>query len=182
MIFLSIILFCLNTIGQNNTYVNFSIDRVNSLTSYLMQNKNMIPYYPTLFPFNSKFFITSDFGHRPHPVNGNSQYHSGIDFSCPNGTEVFAPANGRVLKVVLNDPIIGNSITISHLNDWTTSYSHLKSINVVADQLIQRFDVIGYTGNTGLVTGSHLHYSIYYQKKAIDPLPFCYLLKYLNDN
>ncbi len=170
-------------IGQNQTpiVVDFSTNPIQSLTSYLTANKNMLAFYPSLFPFDSAFTISSDFGLRTHPISGKSQFHNGIDFSCPNGTVVFSVAHGRVLSVVYNDPVIGNSITISHLNNWTTSFSHLETINVSADQIVSIYDPIGTTGDSGNVTGHHLHFTIRYNKKPIDPLPLCYLHTYINE-
>jgi murein DD-endopeptidase MepM/ murein hydrolase activator NlpD len=177
----STLLYTSLSFSQDNIAVDFTKNPINTLTNYLIGEKNMLPYYPSLFPFNSQFTISSDFGERIHPISGKNQFHSGIDFTCPNGTPVFTAAHGRVLKVIYNDKIVGNSVTISHLNNWTTSFSHLKRIDVVADQLLSRFDVIGITGDTGNVTGNHLHYTIMHNDKPVDPLPLCYLYKYINE-
>lgn len=179
--FILIIFYQLSLFGQHPGNRDFSQDPIYLLTTYLSENKDMARYYPTIFPFNSSFTISSDYGERTHPIHGNIQFHTGIDFTCPKGTTVFSPAFGRVLKVVHDDGVIGNSITISHLDGWSSSFSHLESIKVTVDQLVEPYQSIGTAGNTGSVTGNHLHYSIYYKKKSVDPLPFCYLFTYINE-
>lgn len=170
-----------HSFGQDTNMI-FSTNPIDSLTSYLLINKDLVDFYPSLFPFNSSFTISSDFGYREHPVNGNRRFHSGIDFRCPKGTDVISVANGRIIKIAINDPIVGNSITVSHLNGWETSYSHLEIINVKADELVNKYDVIGKTGDSGKVTGSHLHYTVAYKNKQMDPLPYCYLDNFIHRN
>ena len=101
----------------------------------------------------------------------SSKFHNGIDIGAPLGTPIFAAENGRVLASGNTDsycpPVwygrkkyggsYGKFIVIKHENNLSTLYSHLSLSAVKIGDLVNRGDVIGYTGNTGLSTGPHLH-------------------------
>ena len=94
-----------------------------------------------------------------HPVLGITQYHNGLDFRAPIGTEVYAPADGQVILVGRNGGY-GMCVIIDHGYGYKTIYGHLSSYNVTVGQNVKRGDLICWTGNTGVSTGPHLHYEI----------------------
>ena len=94
-----------------------------------------------------------------HPVLGVTQYHNGLDFRAPIGTEVYAPADGQVILVGRNGGY-GMCVIIDHGYGYKTIYGHLSSYNVSVGQNVKRGDLICWTGNTGVSTGPHLHYEI----------------------
>ena len=98
---------------------------------------------------------------RMHPVLHRVKGHFGTDFACPVGTPVWAAADGIVTQA---GPAggAGNMITIRHDNGLTTLYMHLSKIGKTTrvGQRVEAKTVIGYSGNTGLSTGPHLHFGV----------------------
>lgn len=115
--------------------------------------------------------ITSRFGGRLDPINGEPAFHSGVDIKNDSGTKIMAPADG---VVVANgyDNGHGNFITIDHGNKFQTRYFHLQQDFVKSGDTVARGQVIGLVGNSGRSTGPHLHYEIRYRDKLIDPVKF----------
>ena len=115
--------------------------------------------------------ITSRFGGRIDPINGQQAFHSGVDIKNASGTKIMAPADG---VVVANgyDNGHGNFITIDHGDRFQTSYLHLQQDFVKPGDKVARGQVIGLMGNSGRSTGAHLHYEIKYRDKLIDPVKF----------
>ena len=115
--------------------------------------------------------ITSRFGGRLDPINGQPAFHSGVDIRNNSGAKITAPGDG---VVVANgyDKGHGNFIAIDHGNRFQTRYFHLLRDFVKSGDTVTRGQVIGLVGNTGRSTGSHLHYEIRYRDKLIDPVKF----------
>jgi murein DD-endopeptidase MepM/ murein hydrolase activator NlpD len=99
------------------------------------------------YPVSGK--ITSNFGNRIHPITGNVNFHNGIDIAVPIGTKVYAPASGRIVKIMTND-VGGKQLIVQHDNGYSTGYAHLEKND----------DVIALSGNTGQSTGAHLHLTL----------------------
>jgi murein DD-endopeptidase MepM/ murein hydrolase activator NlpD len=114
--------------------------------------------------------ITSPFGTRRSyndgPVSG---FHGGTDFGAGTGTPIYAPAAGRV---VLAEELIvrGNAVLIDHGIGVFSGYWHQSELAVREGQTVQPGDLIGYVGDTGLVTGAHLHWEMRVGGFAVDPI------------
>lgn len=104
--------------------------------------------------------VSSPFGKRNQPTAGASTEHKGTDFSIPINTDVSASGGGKIIKVVENDPGLGNYVVVDHGNGVTTLYAHLNKSLVQKDQIVRQGDKIALSGNTGISTGPHLHYEI----------------------
>jgi len=115
--------------------------------------------------------ITSQFGGRLDPINGEPAFHSGVDIRNNPGTKIMAPADGVVVANGF-DHGHGNFLTLDHGNRFQTSYLHLQKDFVKQGDTVARGQVIGLVGNSGRSTGSHLHYEIKYRDKLIDPVKF----------
>ncbi len=113
--------------------------------------------------------LTSGFGWRNSPFTGVREMHRGIDLANSLGTKIVAAREGRVSKIGY-DPIYGNFIIISHNDGFHTLYGHLKTIHVSKGTYVKQGQTIAAMGVTGLSTGSHLHFSIFKNGKAINPL------------
>ena len=94
--------------------------------------------------------------------------HQGIDLAAPEGTEVFAAADGVVTAAGF-DPVYGNYIIISHSNNWKSLYGHLSTIDTVLRTNVKSGNFIGRVGSTGQSTGPHLHFELRQDGKAFDP-------------
>nr|WP_242521640.1 M23 family metallopeptidase [Motiliproteus sp. SC1-56] len=113
------------------------------------------------------------FGMRKHPVTGERKHHNGIDFSADRGTPVYATADGAVEYAGYHKSSgYGNLIIINHNFGFKSYYGHLKKREVNSGSLVRKGQLIGYSGNTGLSTGPHLHYEVRYLFKPLDPQPF----------
>lgn len=113
--------------------------------------------------------ITSYFGTR-RSYNGGptTSFHGGTDFGGDVGTGIYAPAAGTVV-LAEQLTIRGNAVVIDHGMGLFSGYWHQSQLTVVAGQEVQPGDLIGYLGNTGLVTGPHLHWEMRLQGIAVDP-------------
>ena len=115
--------------------------------------------------------ITSGFGMRLHPIKQYSVMHQGIDFAAPIGTPIRATQGGIILKKQ-NDPNgYGNWLKIKHKDGFTTLYAHLNSFekSIRRGYPVEKGQVIGFLGNTGLSTGPHLHYEVAHNGRKLDP-------------
>jgi murein DD-endopeptidase MepM/ murein hydrolase activator NlpD len=109
---------------------------------------------------------------RHHPILHKLRFHRGIDFAAPIGTPVKAPANSTV-KFFGDKGGYGKTIILQHDDHHDTLYAHL--LNYVDDlfvgELIQKGQVIGYVGQSGLSTGPHLHFELHIDGVYQNPLP-----------
>ena len=132
---------------------------------------------PTIAPVKDAS-VSSHYGRRRDPFTNLPAFHSGIDFSGPAGTPIYAPADGIVRKAgpatgygLLVELEHGRGISTKNFKptDYVTRYGHLSRLAVQTNRFIQRGELLGYTGNTGRSTGSHLHYEIHVNKRPINP-------------
>jgi len=116
------------------------------------------------------YWLSSDYGYRPSPFNGEKQFHRGIDMAAPEGTPVFACKEGRVISIVRMDPTFGNYIVIKHPSGLSSIYAHLSKIKVSKNgEKVATGQEIGLVGKTGRVTGPHLHFEIRQNGQATNP-------------
>ncbi|MCB0212367.1 MAG: LysM peptidoglycan-binding domain-containing M23 family metallopeptidase [Anaerolineae bacterium] len=114
--------------------------------------------------------VTSDFGtRRTYNDSSAMSFHGGSDFGGGVGVPIYAPASGIV---VLAEPlhVRGNAVLIDHGMGLFSGYWHQSKIVVTAGQRVQPGDLIGYIGDTGLVTGPHLHWEFRLNGIAVEPL------------
>ncbi len=140
--------------------------------------EDLLAATPAIMPiFNKDLKRTaSGWGYRIHPIYKTRKFHSGMDFSAPSGTEVYATGNGRVSRISKEKTGYGNRIEIDHGFGYTTMYAHLEKFNVRMGQKVNRGDIIGFVGNTGTSTAPHLHYEVHVKKKKVNPSHY-----YFND-
>ncbi len=119
------------------------------------------------------FVVTSRFGMRFHPILGFSAKHNGVDLRAPVGTPVRATADGIVWRIGY-ERYKGRYIILKHKNGYKTHYYHLSRFGkgIRRFKRVKQKQIIGYTGNTGLSTGPHLHYGISKYGKFLNPLRF----------
>jgi murein DD-endopeptidase MepM/ murein hydrolase activator NlpD len=147
-------------------------------TSHLFKNnKNAINYYPTISPIKAKDFIeiTSPYGYRKHPIKKEVLFHEGIDISANVGTSIYSTAQGRVVKILYSKYGFGNRVVIQHAYGFETLYAHMNIIKVKKGQWVNKNQLIGTVGNTGLTTGPHLHYEVHKNGQPRDPLGYFYV-------
>ena len=138
------------------------------------EKEDMLRSIPAIIPISTKDLtrIASGFGLRIHPVYKISKFHSGMDFTAPLGTEVYASGDGIVESVLSSKRGMGNYIVINHGFGYTSLYAHLESFNVKEGRKVRRGDIIGYVGNTGMSVAPHLHYEIKLNGLNVDPVNY----------
>ena len=117
-------------------------------------------------------YLSSPYGWRTHPVYGDRRFHSGVDLAGKGGTNIYASRSGTVTASGYNS---GNGyyVTINHGDGFSTSYLHMqKTPSVSVGQYVVAGQVIGYMGSTGVSTGNHLHFTIYYNGKTVNPADY----------
>lgn len=122
-----------------------------------------------VLPVRGRF--TSSFGWRRHPVHGGRSFHDGQDVAAPSGTTIRAAADGTVI-LVNRDRAYGLQVMIAHGSGYVTRYGHCSSTMVRTGQQVKQGEPIGRVGSTGWSTGPHLHWSIYRNGTALNPLSF----------
>jgi murein DD-endopeptidase MepM/ murein hydrolase activator NlpD len=124
---------------------------------------------PFLLPVEGR--LSSPFGLRRY-FNGQARRpHSGLDIAAPVGAPIRAPAPGQVVETG-HYYFNGKTVFLDHGQGLVTMYCHLDRIDVQPQQLVQRGDVIGLVGQTGRVTGAHLHWSVSLNRTMVEPLLF----------
>ena len=113
--------------------------------------------------------ITSGFGYRTNPVLGTEELHNGIDIAADIGTKALAACDGVVTDTG-RSPTYGIYVTFDTTDGYQVFYAHLSKALVQEGDRVKKGDVIALTGDTGLATGPHLHYSVFRDGKPLDPL------------
>lgn len=113
--------------------------------------------------------IGSAFGMRHHPILNISRLHAGGDMGAPSGTPIYAAADGEVVLASVRGGY-GNCTLIDHGNSLATLYGHQSQIVVQPGQTVERGELIGYVGSTGMSTGPHLHFETRVRGMPINPM------------
>lgn len=115
--------------------------------------------------------LSSPFGKRKDPVTKVLKMHEGIDIDAGNGENILAALDGTVIAAG-SSPSYGKYLRIRHWNGLETVYAHCSEINVMQGQKAAKGDVIAKVGNTGVSIGTHLHFEVWKDGKAVDPLEY----------
>jgi murein DD-endopeptidase MepM/ murein hydrolase activator NlpD len=143
----------------------------------LVKNKaSMMASIPAIQPVANKDLtrVASGYGMRIHPIYKTEKMHTGMDFTAPIGTEIYATGNGVVSKIEMNGRGYGNNVIIDHGYGYETLYGHMSRIKVTVGQKINRGDLVGLVGNSGTSSGPHLHYEVRKNNNPINPVNFYY--------
>jgi len=137
----------------------------------LTQQAASMAKHPTEMPIESYPYLSSSYGWRRNPFNGQLSRHEGLDFSAPQGTPIRA-ATGGVVRTVTMQSGYGKMVEVDHGEGLITRYAHAKVILVKVGELVMRGQMIARVGSTGLSTGPHLHFEVRRDDKALDPRVF----------
>jgi murein DD-endopeptidase MepM/ murein hydrolase activator NlpD len=124
-----------------------------------------------LFIYPIRGFLSSPYGWRQDPISGVRRFHSAIDLAAPTGVPVKAAMDGRIQSVGFN-ATYGKYIIMTHGNNYQTMYAHLSAVSVQQGAAVSQGNKIGEVGSTGYSTGPHLHFAIYKNGRALNPLDF----------
>jgi len=123
---------------------------------------------PLRFPLRI-VHITSLYGFRIHPVYHTRDFHKGIDIDAKDGDPIYSAYDGQVENVGF-DQSFGNYVLVRHDISLTTYYAHLNAIRVKKGDHVTQETILGSAGSTGVSTGTHLHFEVHVNGKAVNPL------------
>ncbi|MEN8202849.1 MAG: M23 family metallopeptidase [Bacteroidota bacterium] len=137
----------------------------------------MLPVIPAIQPIENKdlTLIASGFGYRIHPIYKISKMHTGIDFSAPVGTPIYATGDGVVESSTRSARGLGNRVLIDHDFGYKTLYACMDEISVRRGRRVKRGDVIGTVGDSGLSVAPHLHYEVRLNGEQVNPINYFFL-------
>ncbi|MEM1003578.1 MAG: M23 family metallopeptidase, partial [Bacteroidota bacterium] len=179
-----LLLFTIVTFGQRTTTVQAFLE--SKLSTYQQTERlkgcleiiasqdldTVLNQVPIGFPLPSQekaFVITGVFGLRDHPIEHYIKIHRGIDIAAKVGTAIITTAHGRVKTIAKSTTGYGNMVVIEHNYGFESLYAHLSKILVKKGDRVTKGQIIGLMGATGKATGSHLHYEIRKNGRAINP-------------
>ncbi|MGL4542423.1 MAG: M23 family metallopeptidase, partial [Polymorphobacter sp.] len=119
----------------------------------------------------ANYVLTSGFGYRYDPFNGGAAMHAGIDMAGSHGEPIYAAAAG-VVGTAARSGGYGNLIEIDHGRGLATRYGHLSKLLVEEGATVKQGQLIGRMGSTGRSTGTHLHYEVRIDGRAVNPRPY----------
>jgi murein DD-endopeptidase MepM/ murein hydrolase activator NlpD len=163
----------LNTIYNRITNQEGSYKEIEKM---IKNKEKLLASTPAIQPLSNRDLnrLSSGFGYRIDPVYKTVKFHPGLDFSAPQGTPIYATAEGTVQTAGNLGNGYGNHIVIQHGYSYSTLYGHMSRLKAKRGQRVKRGEVIGYVGSTGKSTGSHLHYEVFKGRKRLDPIYFFY--------
>ena len=140
----------------------------------MAKNKaDMLASIPAIIPIaKGTERLVSGFGFRIHPIYKSLRMHTGVDFTAPTGTPIYATGNGVVKRAQRDNSGYGLMVEVDHGYGYTTIYAHMSQVKVRVGQTIKRGEVIGLVGNTGLSSGPHLHYEVIRNGKKVNPVNY----------
>ena len=134
---------------------------------------NKIPIIPPILS-SKRLNTSSKYGYRIHPIYHLPKFHAGIDITAIETDTIISTADGVIYQLGYQSEL-GNFIIIQHQYGFITLYGHLSEILVVSKQSIRLGQIIGLMGNSGTVTGKHLHYGIIKNGFYLNPFLVMYL-------
>ena len=123
-----------------------------------------------IWPVDSTY-ITSRYGERSAPTAGASTNHKAIDIGAKSGDPIYAAADGQVAVAKYNDGL-GYYVSIEHDGETATRYSHMTNYIVQPGEQVKQGQIIGYVGESGIATGSHLDYAVIKNGQQVDPMQY----------
>jgi murein DD-endopeptidase MepM/ murein hydrolase activator NlpD len=156
-----------DTFGLLRTVLESLETRLLDVRSDVEKRNALAAATPSIWPAHG--WLSSGMGPRRDPVNGEADFHPGLDIVGDKGEPVYATAAGRVTHAGYQGAY-GNLIVIDHGFGLETRYGHLSRFKVKPGTRVNRGDVIGTVGATGRATGTHLHYEVHANGRLLNPL------------
>lgn len=160
----------IDRLTRKTYYSSLSLDDTQDLAENKEEFSTVIP---AIWPIDRTKLknVSSLYGMRVHPRYGTWRMHEGVDLSAPKGTSVYATGNAVVLRAGWQ-PGYGYLIELNHGFGYKTRYGHLSKMYVHAGDSVTRGQVIADVGNTGVSSGSHLHYEVRFRNKTVNPIHY----------
>jgi len=169
-------------------YVIAMKERINSISSSIvgqsesfdeliklaLNKEKMLQSVPSIVPIGDKELtrLSSTFGIRNDPIYNVPKMHSGLDFTAPTGSKIYATGDGIIETMEYSSGGYGNHIVINHGFGYKSHYAHLSKFETKLNRKVKRGELIGRVGSTGKSTAPHLHYEVIKNGNKIDPINF----------
>ena len=165
-----------NTLDNLSNRIGIQTKSYNEVDGLVKNKEQLLAHTPAIQPVSNKDLsrIASGFGHRIDPVYKTIKMHAGLDFAAPQGTPIYATADGVVKTGGNTGNGYGNHVVINHGYGYETLYGHMVRVKVKSGEAVKRGEIIGWVGSTGKSTGPHCHYEVHKNGNKIDPAYFFY--------
>jgi murein DD-endopeptidase MepM/ murein hydrolase activator NlpD len=165
-----------STLKNLDSRLKFQEKSYKDIEGMIKDKEKLLASTPAIQPFNNKDLnrLASGYGYRIDPVYKTVKFHAGLDFSAPQGTPIYATADGRVITAGNTGNGYGNHVVINHGYGYETLYGHMVRVKVRSGAAVKRGEVIGWVGSTGKSTGPHCHYEVHKLGRTLDPIYFFY--------
>jgi len=165
-----------NTLNNLNARIAAQKKSYEQVEDLVKNKEQLLAHTPAIQPVSNKDLnrIASGFGYRIDPVYKTTKFHAGLDFSAPQGTPIYATADGTITTAGSTGNGYGNHVIINHGYGYETLYGHMVRVKVRNGATVKRGEVIGWVGSTGKSTGPHCHYEVHKNGEKIDPIYFFY--------
>lgn len=146
------------------------------LVKLVKSKAKLLTSIPAIQPISNKDLRhqPSGFGWRTHPIYKTPEFHPGMDFAAPEGTEIYSTGDGIISRADDMAQGYGNHVVINHGYGYETLYGHMTKFVVHVGQQVKRGQLIGYVGSTGLSTAPHVHYEVHKNGDIVNPINFYY--------
>ncbi len=146
------------------------------ITNFIRNKEDLLASTPAIQPVSNSDLkrMASGYGYRIDPIYKTTRFHAGLDFTAPQGTPIYATANGTVKVAGNQGNGYGNHVVVNHGYGYETLYGHMYRVKARPGQRVKRGEIIGYVGSTGKSTGPHCHYEVHKNGRPMDPVYFFY--------
>jgi len=164
------------TLKNLDSRLQFQEKSYKDIEGMIKNKEKLLASTPAIQPVSNKDLnrLASGYGYRIDPVYKTVKFHAGLDFSAPQGTPIYATADGRVITSGNTGNGYGNHVVINHGYGYETLYGHMVRVKVRSGASVKRGEVIGWVGSTGKSTGPHCHYEVHKLGRTLDPIYFFY--------
>jgi murein DD-endopeptidase MepM/ murein hydrolase activator NlpD len=166
----------LNTMNNLSDRIRVQKKSYGEIDKLVNNKEQLLSHTPAIQPVSNKELtrIASGFGYRIDPIYKTTKMHAGIDFTAPQGTPIYATADGTIKSGGNTGNGYGNHVVINHGYGYETLYGHMVRVKARPGQTVKRGEIIGWVGSTGKSTGPHCHYEVHKYGQRIDPVYFFY--------
>jgi murein DD-endopeptidase MepM/ murein hydrolase activator NlpD len=165
-----------NSLNGLSARIHAQTKSYDEINNFIKNKEQLLACTPAIQPVSNKDLkrIASGFGYRVDPVYKTTKFHAGLDFAAPQGTPIYATANGTVETAGNTGNGYGNHVVIHNGYGYATLFGHMYKIKVHPGEKVKRGEVIGWVGNTGKSTGPHCHYEVHRNGEPVDPVFYFY--------
>jgi uncharacterized repeat protein (TIGR02543 family) len=156
------------TFIKSKSQISYSVIIPNLIGNKLYLYPVISEYILPITESKGYLYISSPYGERRHPTTNKMSFHYGIDLAAPEGTNIIASSDGIVVESTYSNGY-GYYVTIRHYDGRKTKYAHCSELLVKEGEKVKKGQVIAKVGNTGMSTGSHLHFEIIINDERLNP-------------